>query len=111
VTTRELNTRYLTRSDGLRYGLIEAIDALLPALGGEPEMYVDGRGDLDVQRVMDPPMPHSHSTQAAADLILELWNGAARGGLYRMIGHSDRDKSMDLARALRALADDLESPA
>lgn len=106
-TANDLRTEYLTRSSGLSYGLIEAIDALLPALGGTPLDYVHDDGSLNIERVIHPTSPHSHSTQAAANIILGLWNGHKNSGLYDAYGHFGQFKRTHLANALRALADRL----
>ena len=107
TTEDTLRTEYLTSSSGMNYALIEAIDALLPALGGNPEDYVHDDGSLNAMKVMQPDSPHSHSTQAAADIILGLWNGRNNSGLYDAVGHFGQAKRTHLANALRAMADRL----
>jgi len=97
---------------GMPYGIVEAIDALLPCLGGQPEDYVDPDGRPDLMKMKSPDLPHSDSTAAAAALIWELWTGNANHGivksspLWACIRTFDSRKKYHLSQALTLLATD-----
>ena len=109
MNTPTLNTQYVTNGGGLACSIVEAIDALLPILPGDPEGYIDADGRPDMELILKGQRPHTHSTEPAARLIRDLWTLNKSNPLVSLFGHADSGNRARLGKALRALTPEADA--
>lgn len=95
--------QYITDTAMMPKPVVEFIDGLLPLLPGEPEQYVTASGRPDIDKIYEGVTPHSHSTQAASDLIISMWTGT--NPLFKIFSNADSHGRAHLAVALNEFAE------